>query len=130
MISTEGIAIGPVKVQAVMDWKHPTTPVEVQSFLGLVGYYHKNIWGFSSAATNLTRKNVIFLWTLDCENAFWELKKLLTMAPILTISLAGGKLMIFIDSSHSGLICVLMQNEKVVAYIFGSSRPCNSCFCS
>jgi hypothetical protein len=38
-ISQNGIAVDPEKVQEVMDWKPPTTVWQIQSFLGLAGYY-------------------------------------------------------------------------------------------
>jgi hypothetical protein len=41
-ISQNGIAIDPDKVQEVMNWKPPTTVRQIQSFLGLAGYY---CWG-------------------------------------------------------------------------------------
>jgi hypothetical protein len=38
-ISQDRIAVDPEKVQEVMDWKPPTTVRQIQSFLGLAGYY-------------------------------------------------------------------------------------------
>jgi hypothetical protein len=38
-ISQEGISVDPDKVHQVMNWKPPTTIHQIQSFLGLAGYY-------------------------------------------------------------------------------------------
>jgi hypothetical protein len=38
-ISQDGVLVDPEKVQEVMDWKPPTTVRQIQSFLGLAGYY-------------------------------------------------------------------------------------------
>jgi hypothetical protein len=38
-ISQAGIVVDPDKVQEVMNWKPPTTVRQIQSFLGLAGYY-------------------------------------------------------------------------------------------
>jgi hypothetical protein len=38
-ISQDGIVVDPDKVQEVMNWKPPTTVRQIQSFLGLAGYY-------------------------------------------------------------------------------------------
>ena len=55
ILSEDGISIDPSKVQEVMDWKAPTSVHEVQSFLGLVGYYHRFILDFSKIAKPMTR---------------------------------------------------------------------------
>eukprot|EP00256_Glycine_max_P069192 XP_025983787.1 uncharacterized protein LOC106798192 [Glycine max] len=64
VISKDGVAVDPVKVESVMEWQQPTTPTEVRSFLGLAGYYRKFIEGFSKLAlplTKLTRKSEKFV---------------------------------------------------------------------
>ncbi|XP_019056456.1 PREDICTED: uncharacterized protein LOC109116101 [Tarenaya hassleriana] len=71
-----------------MDWKTPTNATEIQSFLGLAGYYRRFIEGFAKLAKTMTKlmgKNVHFEWTEDCEMSFMELKKRLTTAPILVL---------------------------------------------
>ncbi|XP_076918115.1 uncharacterized protein LOC143578410 [Bidens hawaiensis] len=45
------------------------------------------------------------------ENAFQELKKRLTQAPVLTLPEGIEDLVIYSDASHQGLSCVLMQRE-------------------
>jgi hypothetical protein len=42
-ISPEGITVDPGKVQDVLDWKPPTSVTQVDSFLGLAGYYRRFI---------------------------------------------------------------------------------------
>jgi hypothetical protein len=39
IISKGGISVDPAKVTTIVDWKIPNTVSEVQSFLGLAGYY-------------------------------------------------------------------------------------------
>jgi hypothetical protein len=46
MISAKGVLVDPRKVEAVMQWEKPANVIEIQSFLGLVGYYHRFIEGF------------------------------------------------------------------------------------
>jgi len=57
--------------------------------------------GFSSIAaplTKLTRKDVPFVWTAQCEANFEELKTRLTIAPILTLPSGTGGFVIFTDA--------------------------------
>ena len=73
--------------------------------------------------TRLTNKDVVFVWSEDREASFVELKKRLTLAPVLTIPVPGGKLVVFTDASRVGLGCVLMQFGKVVSYASRQLRP-------
>ena len=64
----------------------------------------------------LTRKEVKFNWDDRCEEAFQELKKRLTSAPILIVPDRGQGYTVYYDASSAGLGCVLMQPGRVVAY--------------
>ena len=70
--------------------------------------------------TRLTQKKVKFDWDDQCEEAFQELKRRLTTAPILRVSDRGQGYTVYCDASRAGLGCVLMQSGRVVAY--GSSQ--------
>lgn len=41
MISSQGIVVDPVKVEAMLKWERPKTVTEVRSFVGLAGYYRR-----------------------------------------------------------------------------------------
>ena len=64
----------------------------------------------------LTRKEVKFEWNVLCERAFHELKRRLTLAPILIVLKQGQRYKVYCDASKDGLGCVLMQSERVVTY--------------
>ena len=64
----------------------------------------------------LTRKEVKFEWNDLCEKAFQELKRRLTTAPIMIVPERGYRYTMYYDASKDKLGCVLMQNERVVAY--------------
>ncbi|XP_050916491.1 uncharacterized protein LOC127131619 [Lathyrus oleraceus] len=88
VISGKGIAVDTSKVEAVLQWETPKSATEIRSFLGLAGYYRRFIEGFSKLAfplTKLTCKGKAFVWDVQCEESFNELKRRLTSAPVLTL---------------------------------------------
>ena len=92
---------------------------EIRSFVGLASYYRRFIKGFSSIASklmNLTKENVPFVWSDECEESFQKLKTLLTTAPILTLHVEGKNFIVYCDASYSCLGEVLMQEKSVIAY--------------
>lgn len=119
IVSGEGIAVDPAKVAAVSEWPVPKSVSEIRSFLGLAGYYRRFIKDFSKIAgtmTQLTKKDVKFVWSEECQQAFVELKNRLTSAPVLTIPDRSGGFEVHCDASGKGLGCVLHQHGKVVAF--------------
>jgi hypothetical protein len=118
-ICSEGISVDPTKVQEVMDWKPPTSVHQIRSFLGLVGYYCRFIPDFSKIdkpMTELLKKEVKFHWNDKCEEAFHTLRKLLTTTPVLAQPDNTKPFDVYCDASGTGLGCVLMQNNWVIAY--------------
>ncbi|GKC60625.1 putative reverse transcriptase domain-containing protein, partial [Tanacetum coccineum] len=76
------------KIESVKNWKAPTTPSKVRSFLGLAGYYRHFIMNFSKIAkplTSLTQKNQKYEWGKKEEEAFQTLKNNMCDAPILSL---------------------------------------------
>jgi hypothetical protein len=126
VVSGEGIAVDPGKVDAVFKWPRPTNVKEIRSFLGLAGYYRRFIKEFSKIAmpmTSLTKKNVKFDWTDECEQSFQTLKAHLVTAPVLALPSEHGEYEIYTDASRQGLGCVLMQDKRVIAYASRQLRP-------
>lgn len=126
VVSENGIAVDATKVEAVLEWRQPKTVSEIRSFLGLAGYYQRFIQDFSKLAkpmTRLTQKGLKYEWDEACEKSFQELKKRLTSVPILTIPEREEGYTVYCDASKEGSGCVLMQNEKVVAYGSRQLKP-------
>ncbi|WVZ64006.1 hypothetical protein U9M48_013592 [Paspalum notatum var. saurae] len=112
IVSKGGIMVDPSKINSVIDWKVLEVVKEVRGFLGLVGYYRRFIESFSKIAkpmTSLLEKGVPFIWTKERQDAFDELKKRLTTAPVLTLPDLTKSFTVYCDASKEGLGCVLMQ---------------------
>ncbi|GJU40872.1 putative nucleotidyltransferase, ribonuclease H [Tanacetum coccineum] len=119
VVNQNGIHVDPSKIEAVKNWKAPTTPSEIRSFLGLAGYYRRFIANFSKIAkplTSLTQKNQKYVWGVEQEEAFQTLKNNLCEAPILSLPDGVEDFVVYCDASNQGLGCVLMQRNKVIAY--------------
>ena len=126
VVSRDGVAVDPSKVEAVLQWQRPKNATEIRSFLGLAGYYRRFIEGFAKIAsplTKLTRKAVRFVWNEACEASFQELKKRLTTAPVLALPDDQGGFVVYSDASLIGLGCVLMQRSRVIAYGSRQLKP-------
>ena len=119
VVLASGVSVDPEKVEAVMSWERPKLVFKIHSFLGLAGYYRRFIEDFSwqsAPMTRLTQKGVEFEWNDLCENAFQELKRRLTSAPILIVPEQGQRYTVYCDASKDELRCALMQSGRVVAY--------------
>ena len=123
IVTQEGISTEPSKVEAVISWPTPMNKRELRGFLGLCSYYRKFIKSFSDVAGplyKLIEKETVFAWTEQCKEAFDELKRRLTTAPVLAYPIASGKFTLDTDASEKGIGAVLSQEqngqERVVAY--------------
>ena len=105
VVSDDGVATDPEKVQVVREWPAPRKVTEVQSFLGLVGYYRRFIKAFADIARplhRLTEKGREFKWDAECESAFQELRQRLLEAPILAYPVADAEFILDTDASDVG----------------------------
>jgi hypothetical protein len=125
-ISQAGIAVDPDKAQEVMNWKPPMTVRQIRSFLGLAGYYRRFILDFSRIVkriTELLKNEVKFVWGQKCKDAFHTLRQHLTTAPVLAQPDNSKPFDVYCDASGTGLGCVLMQDNRVIAYASRALRP-------
>jgi hypothetical protein len=109
-----------------MDWQPPKSAHQIRSFLGLAGYYRCFIPDFSRIAkpmTELLKKGVKFVWSESCDKAFQKLREHLTSAPMLAQPDNSKPYEVYCDASGTGLGCVLMQENRVIAYASRALRP-------
>jgi hypothetical protein len=119
VISVEGIAVDPSKVQEVLDWKSLRSVTQIYSFIGLAGYYRRFIPNFSKIAKSMTKlleKDAKFKWGPQCEESFLTLMKLLTTALVLAQPDIDQPFDVYCDASGTGIGGVLMQDGHVITY--------------
>lgn len=116
----------PATVEAITKWRQPIT--QIRSILGLAGFYRRFIENFLKIAwpmTQLLKKEEKFMWTLQCEKAFFLLgcekafqllKTKLASSPVFVLPDVNKDFQVYCDASRQGLGCVLMQERHVVAY--------------
>jgi len=54
VLTAEGVAVDPAKIEAVIEWPQPKNITDIRSFLGLAGYYRRFIKNFSKIAKPMT----------------------------------------------------------------------------
>lgn len=103
------------KIKAIIDLPAPRTVKEVRALLGRINFYRKFIK--NAAATlhpisNLTKKHTEFVWDNECQDAFEQIKKILTSEPLLCIFEPSLQTTLFCDASIAGVGAVLKQVQK------------------
>lgn len=86
IVTTDGIKMDPKKVDTIVNWPVIQNVKDVQSFLGFANFYRRFIYAFSKIAaplTALTKKDCIFQWTLECQQAFDTLRRAFTSNTVL-----------------------------------------------
>src|SRR6267154_723377 len=85
-IDGQGVSVDEKKVEAMKNWPIPKNLRELQSFLRYCNYYRKFLRGYSKKTTPLNKllqKDVKYVWSAECQQAFEELKRLMITTPVL-----------------------------------------------
>lgn len=127
IISAQGVAMDPSKIQCIVDWPKPQTVKALRGFLGMAGYYRKFIRHFGLIAKPLSDmlKAHNFIWTSDADIAFVKLKQAMTSAPVLALPNFNEEFFVETDASGSGIGAVLSQQRHPVAFLSKNLSPRN-----
>ena len=129
VIFDRGIEVDKAKIQVIEHLPLLTSIKGVQSFLGYVGFYCRLINYFSKIAKPLTQllaKDVPFVSTDECHEAFCKIKQALISTPIIQPPGQDLPFEIMCDANDHAVGAVLVQRkDKKPILIYYSSRTLN-----
>ena len=112
IISSKGIEVDPAKISNISQLPYPSSVREVHSFLGNAWFYKRFIQDFSKKAlplSKLLQKDVEFIFSNECKEAFDCLKKALTTTSIIQAPDWKASFELMCDASNYALGVVLAQ---------------------
>ncbi|WVZ20256.1 hypothetical protein V8G54_007578 [Vigna mungo] len=118
IVSKDGVAADPTKVEAMTNWPVPKNAKALREFLGLTRYYRRFVKGFGQIAKPLTQllTKEGFCWTHEAQRAFDALKGAVSKLPILAVPDFSKSFTLKTDASSKGLRAVLLQEGRTLAF--------------
>ena len=107
------------KIEAIVKLKEPTNKQELQSFLGMITYlaaYIPHLSDCTYILRQLLQKDVDFQWHNEHQQAFQNLKNLISNANVLQYFDPTKPTVVQVDASLNALGAALIQDNKVIAY--------------
>lgn len=118
-ITKDGLQADPAKVEAVLKMPVPTNVHDLRRFTGLITYLAKFVSHLTDTIqplNNLTKKDVPWNWSRAQQDAFDNVKSLISKAPTLTFYDPKKELTLENDSSEYGLGSCLYQCGRPIAF--------------
>jgi hypothetical protein len=118
-VTPQGIEVDEAKIEAIKSWPIPTTLTQLQSFLGLAGFYRRFVRDFNTIVaplSDLMKKGVPFYGGAAQEHSFNTPIDKLTHAPLLQLPDFGKTFELECDANGIGISGVLLQEGKPIAY--------------
>jgi len=115
IIGDSQLKADPGKISAFKEFPKPITTKQLRRFLGLAVWYRRFVENYASitrALADLLRKNHLFEWTEDADQAFNQLKDSLTSSPVLHTPNFSKQFILLCDASLHGVGCVLAQVDE------------------
>ncbi len=86
IVSEQDLRMNFIKVKVIVNWTTSINLKEVQNFMRFINFYRRFIKNFSKLVKSfiqLTRKNTSFVWNKVCVQAFYDLKKQISLISVL-----------------------------------------------
>jgi len=111
-ISEDGICIAPSKILAIERIEPPESRKSLQRLLGLLIFFRKHMPNFSQRTVNmrrLSKQDVKFDWSSECDEELCSLKQALIANPIFQPLQPTKPVYIYIDAATSGYGSAIIQ---------------------
>ncbi|KAE8997137.1 hypothetical protein PR002_g19120 [Phytophthora rubi] len=123
-LGKDGVRADPEKVCAIAQWSVPVSQKDLRKWLGLANYLHKYSANYAEMArplTNLLKKDAVWSWTSEAQQAFEAIKSSLQSAPNLALPDEERPFSVVCDASDFAIGCALLQvdaegRERVVSF--------------
>ena len=86
IVCKKGLLVDPTKITLILSFPPPTNVNMLGAMRGHTGYYRKFIKGYAAITTpmeKLLKKDVVFIWSPECQGSFDTLKAKMASKPIL-----------------------------------------------
>jgi hypothetical protein len=125
IVSTIGIMVDPLKVEAIIQLPPPRTILQLQSLQGKANFLQHFITNYAEITKGfmrLLKKDVPFLWDEATQHSFNTLKNALTTAPLLRPPNYNKDFLLYLAAAESTIGMVLVQeddffSEYVIYYL-------------
>ncbi|GMG12003.1 unnamed protein product [Phytophthora fragariaefolia] len=123
LVGKNGVRPDPGKVRVINEWPTPSNVKELRKFLGLATYLGK-----IRPLSQLLKKDAVWDWTAECQQAFDAVKQDLTEATVLAVADQDRPFHVVCDASDFAIGCALMQHDhegrdRVVYYQSRQLKP-------
>ena len=113
--NSDGVSVDPSKVEDISRATAPTNPTQVRSFLGLANYCARFVPQFATISAplrQLTKKGIQWSWNAEHQEAFEEIKRILSSERVMTYFDPMKNTEVLVDASPVGVAAILTQKSK------------------
>ena len=115
LVSERGMECNPVKIKAIERMEVPTRLLDVQKFTGCLASIRRFISRLGEKALplyQLMKKTTFFEWNDKADEAFFQLKKMLTTPPVLEAPTPKEPMLLYIAATSRVVSTVIVVERK------------------
>lgn len=126
IVSERGIEANPAKIKAIMNLKKPECINNVQKLTGCVTALSRFIARMGEKALplyKLLKKSDKFVWGQEADDAFEDLKKTLSTAPVLAAPTSKEPMLLYVSANSRAVSAVVVVERKEEGKEYPIQRP-------